>query len=178
MTYPLDALLGLLALESHRHRCLVVGEDLGTVPEGFRERLGEAGVLSYCPLYFERRSDGQFRPPGEWQAQALAVVGTHDLPPLRAWWRGDDIDIRDRLGLYPSDEQRRHQVLGRAHERVALLLPARSRGPCGLQAPAPTPAGSMMRTLASLTRSAPLSRAAGPCWPAFNSRTSPSRWSR
>ncbi len=136
MTYPLDALLGLLALESHRHRCLVVGEDLGTVPEGFRERLGEAGVLSYCPLYFERRSDGQFRPPGEWQAQALAVVGTHDLPPLRAWWRGDDIDIRDRLGLYPSDEQRRHQVLGRAHERVALLLLLEAEGlwPAGASA--------------------------------------------
>lgn len=136
MSYPLDALLGLLALESHRHRCLVVGEDLGTVPEGFRERLGSAGVLSYCPLYFERRPDGQFRSPGEWQPQALAVVGTHDLPTLRAWWRGDDIDTRDRLGLYPSDEQRRHQVLGRAHERVALLLLLEAEGlwPAGASA--------------------------------------------
>lgn len=128
MSYPLEDMLGLLALESHRHRCLVVGEDLGTVPDGFREQLGDAGVLSYCPLYFERRDDGQFRPPGEWKKQALAVVGTHDLPPLRAWWRGDDIETRARLNLFPSDDQRRQQVIGRAHERVALLLLLEAEG--------------------------------------------------
>lgn len=128
MRYPLDDLLGILALESVRHRCLVIGEDLGTVPEGFRETMGARGLLSYCPLYFERRHDGGFKAPSEWQVQALAVVGTHDLPTLRAWWRGDDIETRARLGLFATDEQRRQQVISRAHERVQLLLLLEAEG--------------------------------------------------
>lgn len=128
MRYPLDDLSGILALESVRHRCMVVGEDLGTVPSGFREYMGERGVLSYCPLYFERADDGGFKAPSQWKPQALAVVGTHDLPTLRAWWRGDDIETRARLGLFATDDQRRQQVIGRANERVQLLLLLEAEG--------------------------------------------------
>jgi (1->4)-alpha-D-glucan 1-alpha-D-glucosylmutase len=128
MRYPLDDLTAILALESQRQRCIVIGEDLGTVPEGFREHMAANGVLSYRPLYFERQHDGGFRPPGQWPVQALAVVGTHDLPTLRAWWRGEDIDVRARLGLFVSDEQRRQQVVNRANERVQLLWLLESEG--------------------------------------------------
>lgn len=128
MQYPLDDLAGILALESMRHRCLVIGEDLGTVPPGFRQYLSERGVLSYCPLYFEHDDSGRFRAPDQWKPQSLAVVGTHDLPTLRAWWRGDDIETRARLGLFATDEQRRQQIIDRANERVQLLLLLEAQG--------------------------------------------------
>jgi len=96
--YPLEELLGALALESARAGCLVVGEDLGTVPPGLRERLEAAAILSYRVLWFER--DGRdFRPPERYPALAAACVSTHDLPTIRGWWRGADIDERRALGL-------------------------------------------------------------------------------
>lgn len=122
VSYPFEDLLNVLALESVRNQCLVIGEDLGNVPEGFRETVASRGVLSYCPLYFERNAQGRFPAPGEWRANALAVVGTHDLPTLRAWWRGDDIETRSAFGLYPDEQQRHDQIISRAEERVRLLL--------------------------------------------------------
>jgi 4-alpha-glucanotransferase len=68
VSYPIDDLVGIIALESHRHRCFVVGEDLGTVPEGFRERMAKANVLSYRVLFFEQAEDGKFRPAEEYPA--------------------------------------------------------------------------------------------------------------
>ena len=96
--YPRDALLAELALESARARCMVVGEDLGTVPEGFREALGDSGVLSYRVLWFEREGAG-FKPPASYPADAVACVATHDLPTLAGWWSGADIDEQVDLGL-------------------------------------------------------------------------------
>lgn len=100
--YPMEGMLRVLAEESRRARCLVVGEDLGTVPEGFRERLAAANVLSYRVLFFER--DGErFRAPETYPALAVACVSTHDLPPLAGWWDGADIALDQRLGR-PLDE--------------------------------------------------------------------------
>ncbi len=92
--YPLDAMLRVLAFESMRNGCAVVGEDLGTVPDGFRERLQAARVLSSRLVYFERTWDGAFRPPAEYPRLAAASVGTHDLPPLLGWWASDGGDER------------------------------------------------------------------------------------
>ena len=128
VSYPFEDLLNVLALESVRNQCLVIGEDLGTVPEGFREAVAARGVLSYCPLYFERTHDGRFPAPADWRPQALGVVGTHDLPTLRAWWRGDDIETRSAFGLYPDDQQRQNQIVERAQERVRLLLALEAEG--------------------------------------------------
>ena len=60
----------------------MIGEDLGTVPDWVRDRLGPAGVLSYRVFYFEREHGGGWKPPDHYPAQALAVVTTHDLPTL------------------------------------------------------------------------------------------------
>lgn len=128
MAYPFDDLMGILALESHRHRCLVVGEDLGTVPPRMREAMHAQDLLSYCPLFFERDAGGRFKPPADWPAQALAVVSTHDLPTLRGFWRGEDVDLRARLGLFPSDERRFDAVVGRAQDRAQLLLALETQG--------------------------------------------------
>jgi 4-alpha-glucanotransferase len=121
VSYPMDDLIGILALESRRHRCLVVGEDLGTVPEGFRERMEVAGILSYRVLFFEFDADGAFVQPHGYPPLALATPGSHDLATLRGWWEAHDIKLKSRHGLYPSadEEQRQHEQ--RAKERVALL---------------------------------------------------------
>jgi len=104
ITYPLDDMLAVLALESRRARCLVIGEDLGTVPEGFRERLRDAGVLSYKLMYFEKDYEGDqgFVASRDYSAISLVGANTHDLPTLRGWWDGDDLTLRDELGLMPS----------------------------------------------------------------------------
>jgi len=96
--YPLALQLSVLAERSASARCIVVGEDLGTVPDGLRERLAAADVLSYRVLWFER--DGaQFLPPERYPAKAVACVSTHDLPTIAGWWRGADIDEKRSLGL-------------------------------------------------------------------------------
>ena len=99
--YPLADLVGILKLESMRHECLIVGEDLGTVPEGFREQMEAARILSYRVLFFEKDETG-FIAPADYPHLALAVAGSHDMPTLRAWWRGSDLDLKERLHLYPQ----------------------------------------------------------------------------
>jgi len=101
--YPMEDVLGILALESQRAGCVVIGEDLGTVPEGFRERMSAARVLSYRILFFERESSGAFIPPDRYPPLALAATGTHDLPPFTAWLEGSDIDLREELGVIHAD---------------------------------------------------------------------------
>src|SRR5262249_3256824 len=97
LRYPREGLLRVLAEESRRARCLVVGEDLGTVPEGFRERMDAADVLSYRVLLFER--DGAvFRQAAAYPRKAIACVATHDLPTLAGWWTGGDLVLDRRLG--------------------------------------------------------------------------------
>ncbi len=97
--YPFEDLLGVLALESERARCSVIGEDLGTVPIGFRERMADAGVFSYRILFFERQYDGEFIPAEFYPALSLAATGTHDLATFAAWLGGADIDLRASLGV-------------------------------------------------------------------------------
>ncbi|WP_235031650.1 malto-oligosyltrehalose trehalohydrolase [Geminicoccus flavidas] len=122
VAYPVDDLTGILALESHRQHCLVVGEDLGTVPEGFRERMAEANVLSYRVLFFEQDGQtGAFLPPDAYPSLALAVVGSHDLPTLRGWWESRDIGLKERLGLYPDPEEAGRQRAARQRDQAQLL---------------------------------------------------------
>ncbi len=118
--YPLADLLGIVALESQRNRCLVIGEDLGTVPDEVRQTLAPAGVLSYRLLYFEREGDG-FKSPQDYPEQALVAVTTHDLPTLAGFWTGEDLSVRDELKLYPSEEVRREFIDGRDNDRARLL---------------------------------------------------------
>jgi glycogen operon protein len=122
LAYPLDDLLGQLALESTRARCLVVGEDLGTVPDGIRAALAERDVLSYQVLRFAR--DGErLRPPREYPRNAVACAATHDIATVAGWWQGTDIDERVALGLLDSAAaaaERAARTAGKA-ELLALL---------------------------------------------------------
>ncbi|WP_119300615.1 malto-oligosyltrehalose synthase [Dongia deserti] len=129
--YPLDDLLAILALESQAHRCLVIGEDLGTVPDGLHDAMQRTGILSYRLLYFEHEPDGSFRKVTDWPQQALVAPSTHDLSTLPAYWRGADLDLRAKLDLYPSrdvaEAERQRRVVDREQLVAALAeqgLPA------------------------------------------------------
>jgi 4-alpha-glucanotransferase len=119
--YPVDDLMSVLALESALHRCLVVGEDLGTVPDEMRHAMAEFHVYSYKVLLFEKHADGRFRRPDEYVQRAIATVTTHDLPTLRGWWEGRDLELRDRLQLFPDEEIRRHVYEERLRDRAQLV---------------------------------------------------------
>jgi 4-alpha-glucanotransferase len=121
VSYPFGDLMRILALESERHRCAVVGEDLGTVPAGFSERLNDSGVLSYRVMLFERSDEQGFLPPERFRQGAAAVVATHDLATFRGFWLGRDLDWRRHLDLYPSEAAREGDIAGRRRERRQLL---------------------------------------------------------
>ncbi|SKA30492.1 4-alpha-glucanotransferase [Enhydrobacter aerosaccus] len=114
LSYPMDDLLRLLALESHRHRALIIGEDLGTVPPDFRERCRAAGIGGMDVLWFEREGDG-FLPASRWRDDAVAMTSTHDLPTVAGWWRGADLELRRGLGTASQDD-----VEQRSRDRTAL----------------------------------------------------------
>lgn len=94
---PFEDLLRLLALESWRQRAVVIGEDLGVVPEGFRDRMAGRGVLGIDVLMFTRDRQGEFLPPGAWRRGAIATTTTHDLPTLAGWRACRDLEWRARL---------------------------------------------------------------------------------
>ncbi|MNZ68322.1 4-alpha-glucanotransferase [compost metagenome] len=118
LDYPFEDLLRLICLEAQRGNALIIGEDLGTVPAGLREALAERGVLGMRVLLFEQQH-GHFVAPQRWSDDALATTTTHDLPTLRGWCEGRDMDWRERIDhrLPGSDRQQRES---RQHEVQAL----------------------------------------------------------
>ncbi|MDE2023485.1 MAG: malto-oligosyltrehalose synthase [Gammaproteobacteria bacterium] len=146
LRYPLEPLLAAIVLESQRAHCLVIGEDLGTVPEGLRNQLAARGILSLRLLYFERGETGQPRAPEDYPREALTMAGTHDLPPLAGWWAGADLARTDRLGLWPSTEAREAAHAARPGERAVLRECLRRAGLPGAEAE--PPAAAVYRWLA------------------------------
>jgi 4-alpha-glucanotransferase len=126
--YPVDDLMSLIALESQKQRCMVIGEDLGTVPEGFRDRMADRNLFAYRVLYFEKDGSEAFRPPQSYARQALSTIGTHDLPSLHGWWQGYDLDLRDRLGISVDTSILERARAGRPAERAALVAALANAG--------------------------------------------------
>jgi glycogen operon protein len=122
LAYPRADLLGITALESQAAECLVVGEDLGTVPDGVRAAMEARGLLSYRVLWFEREGE-RFRPPSAYPSLAAACVSTHDLPTLAGWWIGADIEERVVLGLSdPAAAAAAHAARRREKDSVLAAL--------------------------------------------------------
>ncbi|MFG2137330.1 4-alpha-glucanotransferase [Streptomyces sp. NPDC048650] len=125
--YDGEAMLSLLALEAHRAGAAVIGEDLGTVEPGVRDALAERGVLGTSVLWFERSyADGaddasgpRILAPGEWRGDCLATVTTHDLPTTAARLTGEDVALRERLGLLAGPPERERS---RARNELAEWL--------------------------------------------------------
>lgn len=124
VNYRLEEMLAQITLRSQRARCLIVGEDLGTVPEGLSEALAAADILSYSVLWFER--DGRrLRPSATWKRRAAACVSTHDLPTVAGWWSGADIAERHTLGLLDDAAAARAD---RAADKAELIGQLRADG--------------------------------------------------
>jgi 4-alpha-glucanotransferase len=119
LRYPLDDLVRLVALESERNRALVIAEDLGTVPEGFREKIAAAGILGMRVLFFERGKDGRFLPPQDYPSNAAALTTTHDLATVAGWWEGREIEWRERVG-WLDDDGKGQQLDERSQDRELL----------------------------------------------------------
>ncbi|MNP95407.1 4-alpha-glucanotransferase [compost metagenome] len=129
LRYPLDTLLALTALEAWRHRAFAIGENLGTVPEGFDQRLKDNGLLGMNVLWFMRQAPDAapgpdapagFTDPAQWPPDAAAMTTTHDLPTLRGWWKERDIDWRVKLNLLGADDDEATLRRGRAIDRELL----------------------------------------------------------
>ena len=118
---PFEMMMRVLALESQRLRCMVIGEDLGTVPDGLREAMDAAGMLSYKVFQFERVGDGLFRDPASYPRSSLVTAGTHDLPTIKGFWIGRDLSWRQELDLYPSSEAATNDARSRASDRRRVL---------------------------------------------------------
>jgi 4-alpha-glucanotransferase len=123
-------LLRILALESVRHKAVIVGEDLGTVTEEIRELLARFGILSYRLFYFEKNaSDGSFKQSNQYPNQALVASSTHDLPTLPGFWNGCDIEARRAAGLideggyesqFEDRKREKQRMLDRLHSEKLL----------------------------------------------------------
>ncbi|MBF0422717.1 MAG: glycogen debranching protein GlgX [Magnetococcales bacterium] len=121
VNYPFEDLLGIVKLESQRNRCLVVGEALGTVPEGLPEKLASANVFSYQLFYFEREPGGEFKHPDNYSPFALVAITTHDLPTFPGYWESVDLEEKRRLSLFPTDELLQRVIAERANERENIV---------------------------------------------------------
>lgn len=138
--YPFQDMMRLIALESWRHRAIVIGENLGTVPEGFNEQIARAGMLGMDVLWFNREGTwpgAPFRAPGGWSRQALATTTTHDLPTVAGWWQGTDIRWRAELGLLAEGRGIEAEQAERGQDRVRLWEDLGRAGTVGAGDPLP-----------------------------------------
>jgi 4-alpha-glucanotransferase len=102
---PFHALLAVIAQESVENRCIVIGEDLGTVPENFRETLADWGIWSYQVMLFERAWDGSFHPPENYRENALVTFATHDIATFAGWAQGHDLAVKRKLAIDPGETE-------------------------------------------------------------------------
>ncbi len=131
VSYPVDDLFAILALESVRAKCLIVGEDLGTVPHGFRERMARDNMLSTRLFYFERHDNGFFKRPDTYPARSMAQATTHDLPTLAGYWESADEEEKALIlgaledqGVLESEPEiiaAVHAFLGLSASQLALI---------------------------------------------------------
>ena len=118
-----DEMLALLALESQRNQCQIIAEDLGVVPDDFRAMMHQYGMLGNALFYFATDVSDRFLPAQEQRGDAMLMVANHDVPPLRAWWQGSDIEQRLQYGLVDenSAESQRHVRAAQKKNLIALL---------------------------------------------------------
>jgi 4-alpha-glucanotransferase len=119
--FPFDDILRVIALESQRNKCVVIGEDLGNVPAGFSQKINDAELLSFKVMFFERWDSGLFKRPENFPAKSVSTVSTHDTPTLTGWWQGRDLQWRQQLNLYPNQAAGNADRNARAGDRQNLI---------------------------------------------------------
>ena len=119
--YNMKELVAILSIESHRHKCMVIGEDLGTVPPGFREYMFEHGLLSNKVFFRQKNKDGSFLEPDKYQYLSLAQACTHDQATICGYWLDEDIETFNGCRLYVNEEQYQKNLETRKQERQLLI---------------------------------------------------------
>ncbi len=145
--YPVLDLLGILALESQRQQVVVIGEDLGTVPDGIRELLQQFGIYSYRVFFFETAEDGGYISPAHYPPQAMATLTTHDLPTLIGFWHCEDLQLGQQLGLYKDENVLQQLYLQRHQNKQRILDSLHGHGMLPSDFPRSTEHLGMNRTL-------------------------------
>ncbi len=130
VTYPAEELYAVLSLESHRHRAMVVGENLGTVPPEVNEAMDRREILGMYVVQYELQpgSQGLREPP----AKSAASLNTHDMPTFQAFWQAKDVDELESLGFFTPDQARQEKERRAAIRwgmEEALHPEERGRGP-------------------------------------------------
>ena len=121
--YPVQDMIGIISLESQRNKCVVVGEDLGTVPPGFRELMTDYNMLAYRVFFFMRTWGGGFEGPQVYPELSLVTGTTHDMHTLYGFWSGDDIELRESLGhIKEEDVAKEHETRKREKENLMRFL--------------------------------------------------------
>lgn len=155
--YPAEDLFAILRLESQRQQCLIIGEDLGIVPDEVRRHLSESGIYSNLLFYFEKASPDSYRAPQHYNPRSLAMLANHDVPTLAAWWDGSDLLLRRSLNLIADETRMSHEISHRQAEKKQILqllesqwlLPADRFGPDQLEKDMDiTLAAALMRCIA------------------------------
>lgn len=123
--YDIKDLTAVLCLESNRRKCLVIGEDLGTVPEGFREYMAEHGLLSYKVFCRQKEKNGEFIAPEKYQYLSLAQISTHDQATAYGFWADEDIEVFNQCGLYVNETQYRDNLSGRRKDCANMVTALR-----------------------------------------------------
>lgn len=118
LKFPIDDLVRLIVRESRAHECVVIAEDLGTVPAGFHDEIAQSSLYGMRVLWFERDKRGRFKAPGLWDDDATALSTTHDLPTIAGWWTGNDIAWQEKKS--PATFDRAVAEKARAHDRKML----------------------------------------------------------
>ncbi|WP_096087469.1 4-alpha-glucanotransferase [Agaribacterium haliotis] len=119
--YPFKELLGLLCLESHLHKCAIIAEDLGIVPEEFKLEMQRTGLYSNKVFYFEKVAEDRFKHPRDYAHHALAMLNNHDVPTIVSWWNASDLELRDSLDLLGNNNTLENAQALRERERCHLL---------------------------------------------------------
>ena len=153
--YDAEVTFAILALESQRNRCVIIGEDLGTVPDQARYLLNRYQVFSYKVMYFSKGWNG-FQLPEEYPEQAITVISTHDVAPLAGYWMGKDLDTMFKLGTLPDAAAFQTALDEREHDKADLLDKLKETGCLGADVQMPAKADETL--LAALHKYGALSR--------------------
>ncbi len=121
--YNFEDMLNIVAIESHLNRCMIVGESIGNIPEGFLDKIAARGIMSMSVLWSERWDAGwgDFKSPYQYPENVVTSVGTHDMAPLKMWWFGYDIALSRQLGIIGSDQEMADNYHKREADRWKLL---------------------------------------------------------
>lgn len=126
--YPFEELMGILCIESYLNKTAVVAEDLGIVPDEFRNAMTEKGLYGNKVFYFEKWQDTEFKSPSDYEPHALAMLNNHDVPTMTSWWNETDLVLRNELSLLEPGVSLSEVISHRREEKRDVLARIRSAG--------------------------------------------------